>query len=138
MTDFYRIVYVSQAKATLADTDIGSILDASASNNDERYLTGFLTLNHGRFMQVLEGPESEVREIYGRIQDDDRHSCVTQIVGEHTQDRLFPDWTMNYFRVDDENGHPSMQLRKDEIDQLMPASTPKPYLYLFSRFMTLR
>ncbi len=138
MSEFYRLVYVSQARTGLTDAEIGHILDASSSNNHERFLTGFLTLNHGRFMQVLEGPEDEVRNTFARIGADPRHGCVIQIVGEPADRRIFPDWTMNYFRVDGEKGNPSMRVREDEIDALMPPATPQPYLYLFSRFMTQR
>ena len=138
MTEFYRLVYVSRAVDGLSEEHIGEILDASISNNYERFLTGFLTYNHGRFMQVLEGPETEVRDVFDKIEADDRHQCVTQIIGEDTDQRIFPDWSMNYFRVDGDKGSPSMLVKGDEVDDLMPAGTPKPYLYLFSRFMTQR
>lgn len=138
MSEFYRLVYVSQARDGLSDGDIGHILDVSTSNNYERFLTGFLALNHGRFMQALEGPEDEVRRVYDAILADDRHGCVTQIIGEPTERRIFPDWSMNYFRVDNAKGPPSMRMRTDEVEELMPASTPKPYLYLFSRFFAQR
>lgn len=138
MSEFYRLVYVSRARPGLADTDIAAILDTSTSNNHERFITGFLTLNQDRFLQVLEGPEDEVRAIYAAICADSRHNCVIQIIGEPADRRIFPDWTMNYFRVDGENGAPRMRVREDEINDLMPAATPQPYLYLFSRFMTQR
>ncbi|MEL6286216.1 MAG: BLUF domain-containing protein [Pseudomonadota bacterium] len=138
MSEFHRIVYVSRARDGLNECDIEAILDQSTSNNYERFITGFLTYNHGRFMQVIEGPAEEVVDIYGRIESDDRHNCVVQVIGEPAERRIFPDWSMNYFRVDGDGGSPKMLVKSDEVDDLMPADAPKPYLYLFSRFMALR
>lgn len=138
LSEIYRLIYVSQERQAITDAEIGHILDASLSNNYERFITGFLTHNHGRFMQVLEGPEDEVRGLFQTITEDQRHACVTQIVGEHSDRRIFPDWSMNYFRVDNETGPPSMLVRTDEVEELMPANTPKPVLYLFTRFMAQR
>lgn len=135
----YRLVYVSRAREALTDRDIGEILDTSASNNFERYMTGFLGHNRGHFMQVLEGPEEEVREIYGRIEADQRHCCVIQIVGERIGARAFPHWSMNYHRIDDAHGHPTMVVRRgDVVEDLMPATAPREMLDLFSRFFSIR
>ena len=135
----YRLVYVSRARGNLTDTDIGDILDVSTTNNYERYLTGFLVQSHGLFMQVLEGEEGEVRETYTRICHDDRHECVMQIVGETVERRAFPDWAMNFHRVDGPAGSARMVVRRNEpIDTLMPADTPRDLLSLFGRFITVR
>ncbi|MEO0465599.1 MAG: BLUF domain-containing protein [Pseudomonadota bacterium] len=135
----YRLVYVSKAVAALSDQDIGKILDVSASNNYERYITGFLVRSHGRFMQVLEGEESEVRATFEKIAQDARHTCVTQIVGESVEGRAFPDWAMNYHRVDGPVGSTRMIVRRDDpVDSLMPATTPRDLLHLFGKFITVR
>lgn len=135
----YRLVYVSRAKPGLSDADIGTLLDQSSSNNFERYITGFLVKARGEFMQALEGEEQEVRELYERICGDARHDCVLQIVGERIERRAFPDWSMNYHRVDGPAGSPAMLVRRDEpLDTLMPSDTPKDLLSLFARFISLR
>ena len=135
----YRLVYVSHARDDLTDEDIGAILDTSVSNNYERFVTGFLVQSHGRFMQALEGDEAEVRSIYGKIVKDPRHTGVTQIIGEHIEERAFPDWAMNYHRVDGPVGSARMVVRRDEpIDTLMPAQTPRDLLHLFGKFITVR
>jgi len=135
----YRLLYVSQAREDLMDTDIAHILDVSVNNNYERFITGFLVQSHGRFMQVLEGEEDEVRATYQKILADNRHTGVTQIVGEKIKERAFPDWSMNYHRVDGPAGSATMVVRRDEpIDSLMPANTPRDLLYLFGKFITVR
>ncbi|MEM1104951.1 MAG: BLUF domain-containing protein [Pseudomonadota bacterium] len=134
----YRLVYVSHARSDLTDADIGNILDVSVNNNYERFITGFLVQAQGRFMQVLEGEEAEVKGIYSKIADDPRHDGVTQIVGERIKERAFPDWSMNYHRVDGPAGSTTMVVRRDEpIDSLMPATTPRDLLYMFGKFITV-
>ena len=135
----YRLVYVSTAVDGLGDDDIESILNVSQSNNDERYITGFLAHNGRHFMQALEGERDEVTEIYDRIVKDGRHFGVAQIIGEPVEKRAFPDWSMNYHRVDDEDGSSTMVLRADEsVDALLNPSMPRDLLYLFSKFLRMR
>ncbi|MEO0816231.1 MAG: BLUF domain-containing protein [Pseudomonadota bacterium] len=135
----YRLAYVSLARENLKDDDIAHILDVSVNNNYERFITGFLVQAHGRFMQVLEGEEAEVRLTYEKILEDHRHTGVTQIIGESIKERAFPDWSMNYHRVDGPAGSATMVVRRDEpVDSLMPATTPRDLLYLFGKFITMR
>ena len=135
----YRLVYVSTAVEGLSDEDIESILNVSQSNNDERYVTGFLAHNGSNFMQALEGAREEVDEIYNRIVNDKRHFGVARIIGEPVTTRAFPDWSMNYHRVDDDEGSSTMVLRKDDsVDALLNPDMPRDLLYLFSKFIRMR
>ncbi|MDJ0922661.1 MAG: BLUF domain-containing protein [Henriciella sp.] len=135
----YRLVYVSTASDRLDPPQIGSILDVSQSNNYERYITGFLAHNDRSFMQALEGDEQEVRDIYARILRDPRHSGIVQIVGEPVMSRAFPDWSMNYYRVDDRVGAASMVVRRDDpVDALLPSNMPRELLHLFAKFLHIR
>ena len=131
----YRLVYVSTAQEGLSPSEIGDILDVSTSNNDERRITGFLAHNGRHFMQALEGDREEVKDIYDRIANDDRHFGVVQIIGETISDRAFPNWAMNYFRVDDPKGHTMIIKHDDPVDGLLPKEMPRELLHLFTRFM---
>ena len=133
----YRLVYVSTAVEGIGQDEIGSILDISESNNHERRITGFLVHNGRHFMQALEGEYEEVEEIYDRILNDDRHFGVVQILGETIERRAFPDWAMNYFRVDDPSGGTMVIQRDDPVDNLLPKGMPRELLHMFSRFMRI-
>ncbi len=135
----YRLVYVSTAVDGLSDSDMEHILNVSQSNNDERYITGFLAHNGRSFMQALEGERNEVEEIYDRIAKDQRHFGVTRIIGEPVGKRAFPEWSMNYHRVDNDEGSSAMVIRKDDsVDALMNPDMPRDLLYLFSKFIRMR
>nr|WP_070960040.1 BLUF domain-containing protein [Hyphomonas sp. Mor2] len=133
----YRLVYVSTAKTDLSAADMGSILNVSQSNNHERYITGFLAHNGRHFMQALEGAYDEVREIFDRILNDERHEGVVQILGETIDERAFPEWSMNYFRVDDRASGTMVVRHDDPVDSLLPKDMPRELLHLFTRFMRI-
>jgi Sensors of blue-light using FAD len=132
----FRIVYVSTAVPGLDARDIERLLNISQSNNDERFITGYLVHNGTSFMQLIEGPFDEVDEIYARILRDPRHSGVVRIQAEWTSARVFPNWSMNYFRVDRHDGVGAMVVRAgDTVDSLMEAGVPRDVLHLFSKFI---
>lgn len=136
MEDLFRIVYVSTAVPGLTDRDIENLLNVSQSNNDERFITGYLVHNGQAFMQLIEGPYNEVNEIFARILRDRRHTGVVRIQAEWTAARIFPNWSMNYFRVDRHNGIGAMVSRAgDSVDSLMEAGVPRDVLHLFSKFI---
>lgn len=61
------------------------------------YLEGkFLSAYEGRFMQVLEGTEQDVKEIFDQIKLDKRHHSM--IILKHTsiQERNFETWSMGF------------------------------------------
>jgi hypothetical protein len=132
----FRLVYVSTARPELVDEDIEAILNASQSNNEERYITGYLVHNGMNFMQLIEGPRAEIDEIFSRIVTDPRHTGVVRILAEWCRERAFPQWSMNYFRVDRHGSVGSMIVRRDDpIDSLMAADAPRDLIYLFSKFI---
>lgn len=137
--DLYRLVYVSMAAPELTDENILTILNTSQSNNEERYLTGFLAHNGDGFMQLLEGPREEVELTFARILKDTRHTNVHQIIGEAITQRSFPNWSMNYHRVDGPPGSSMMIARNDDaVDGLMDGVTDREVLGLFSRFLRMK
>ncbi|NKI88906.1 hypothetical protein HBN54_001499 [Hymenobacter sp. 1B] len=51
-------------------------------------------------MQVLEGPEPALSELYARIQADPRHYAVRTLAYGPIAERTFPDWRMAYAPAD--------------------------------------
>lgn len=134
--DLFRLIYVSTARPGLSAVDILCILNASQSNNDERYITGYLVHNGDSFMQMIEGPRAEIAATFSRILEDDRHSGVVRILAEPVDHRAFPNWSMNYFRVDNPGQTGSMLVRSgDPVDNLMSADAPRDLIHAFSKFI---
>lgn len=131
----YRLIYASTARSGLSDHDITNILDASANNNNQRFITGFLIFNGTSFMQVIEGPVEEVMDVYSQIQADDRHTGVVQTGGEIDVDRAFPSWDMNFYRAELSD---VAQKREGMIAELLPETVPVWLRELLVQFATIR
>ncbi len=94
------IVYVSSARNLPTDEALEMMLQGARRKNTQLGITGMLLYGDGNFMQLLEGPETAVRELYAKIRRDPRHHMVTTILEEGGQPREFADWSMAYRRVD--------------------------------------
>lgn len=100
------LVYISSAVRLLEDRELQQLADACRRNNASHGITGMLLYKGGNFMQLLEGEEAAVLELYGVIQQDARHKDVTLIrSGELTQ-RNFADWSMGFCNMDQAGDQP--------------------------------
>lgn len=95
-------VYTSTATRDLTDDDLAELLRQCVRNNERSGLTGMLLHRDGRFMQVLEGPDDAVRDVFAVIAADDRHAEVRLLLDEAIEERAFPAWKMAFRTVDDE------------------------------------
>ncbi len=90
----FRLVYLSRPKGAFADEDLDEIEEKSVNNNSERDVTGLLIVNGDKVLQILEGPEKEVRELYAKIEADDRHEVVKLLDPVEDDIRYLMTWNM--------------------------------------------
>ena len=69
--------------------------------NARLQITGMLLYHDGHFLQLLEGNEQAVRELYGVIVEDERHKWVSLVMTGPTAERDFADWTMGFRDLDE-------------------------------------
>ena len=93
VSDLFQIIYRSRPFGFDETSLAGILLDARRCNTRDA-ITGALVCRHDIFVQLLEGPEANVRAAFQRIGRDDRHVNVVQLVGEPVSERLFGDWAM--------------------------------------------
>ncbi len=94
MKPILALVYTSRTQKPIEASLLNDILGVSRERNLRDQITGFLAVRQGYFLQLLEGPEGEVRACYERILADRRHSQIT-LQGEAGADtRLMPNWSM--------------------------------------------
>lgn len=99
----FSITYVSAATTAMSDDDIAAILVKSRANNVRLGLTGALLFRQGRFIQILEGPVEQVHEQFAVIAADPRHSNLQKIRETVLVERQFPDWTMGFRPLSDQD-----------------------------------
>lgn len=88
-----QMIYASQPfgfdEAMLA----GILLDARRGNTRNN-VTGALIVRGDLYLQLLEGPPEMVEAAYERINRDDRHTNMRQLVHRMVEERMFPNWSM--------------------------------------------
>ena len=92
----FHVVYVSTATENLSPSQLRELLIVARHRNYSLGLTGLLLYAHERFIQVLEGPETEVRKVFEMIKKDYRHKNLDTLRLEKKEYRDFPDWRMGF------------------------------------------
>ena len=93
--------YLSQSKLDWTDEAIDQLLERSKQNNATRGITGAMIYANGYFMQLIEGPQIAVDELYRAIEADPRHDVLSLLHNQEIEDRHFSDWAMEYRDSDD-------------------------------------
>jgi hypothetical protein len=90
----FFLVYSSVATRAFTEPELRDLVARSRSKNLGSGVTGILLHDEGSFMQLLEGPEEAVRELYARIQGDSRHRRLRLLVQGHSRRRHICDWNL--------------------------------------------
>jgi hypothetical protein len=100
----FQIIYKSENKINSENLneEIKNILDSSKRNNGKSGISGIFLLVQNRFIQLLEGDEREVNACMERIKIDPRHSDVKVILSRNVENRTFPEWSMYFHKLLDE------------------------------------
>jgi hypothetical protein len=98
----YFLIYRSEATNHMAEKELKSLLTQSRNSNKMLDITGMLLYFDKKFLQLLEGEEAEVKNLYAKICGDERHSNVYTLKEGPSDDRLFPGWTMSFRLVSEE------------------------------------
>jgi hypothetical protein len=99
MDDLIHIVYVSFANEQLSEKALEDLLTSIRKKNEKQDVTGLLLYNDGSFIQVIEGADETIRNLFDVIKQDRRHSNVVKLLEEPIEKRAFPDWSMGYRKL---------------------------------------
>ena len=89
----FRLIYYSQPFG-YDQTILNGILVDAKNYNSKNDITGALICRDDIFLQLLEGPKSNIVTTYTKILNDDRHLDVNLLVEEFCESRIFPQWHM--------------------------------------------
>lgn len=96
------IVYLSTPTVPFSDEDLTDLLVKSRDNNMKRNVSGMLLFLNDLFIQVLEGEDDEVDDLYNHIARDSRHHKLTKIYDQPIEERLFDVWAMAFDKMSSE------------------------------------
>ena len=113
----YQVLYHSRTTTSPSADQLQALLDWSRPHNAAHQITGLLLYSEGRYVQVLEGPEPDVRALFARIQLDTRHEQVIAVSQGPGPQRRFADWRMGF-------GHLAPAPAVDQVLGVLQAQTP--------------
>jgi hypothetical protein len=91
-------MYVSHTSPDLTPGELDKVLTSSRRNNAMLGITGLLLYIDGGFLQMLEGEERAVRELYTRLSQDRRHWDMRLMLDREVRERAFVGWSMGFER----------------------------------------
>jgi len=96
----YVWFYRSRETRRMAEVDLAEILEVSRAHNASCGITGMLVYYSGRFTQVIEGGEWDIRSLKRRICEDERHTDIITIYEGREPSRIFAQWSMAFHDPD--------------------------------------
>ncbi len=95
-----HLMYRSRSAISSADGmpvgQLGMLLEQCLNHNPAWRITGVLAFYAGRFIQVIEGPEAAVDQLFATIRRDRRHGQIELLLREPDNGRCFADWSMAF------------------------------------------
>ncbi len=94
--DLYQLIYQSQALGDFGSPELAALLRRGRAHNQAHHISGVLLhTTDGRFLQVLEGPQTAVRHLYYHVILSDTRHFHCQVLGEGPcARRSFAGWAM--------------------------------------------
>lgn len=130
--ELLTIIYVSSARQLFTDEALETLLLKARSANAANAISGLLLYQDGNFMQLLEGPQAAVSELYAAIRQDPRHHDVVTLIEETGLPREFSAWSMAYRKLDNTRWNALLESISND-DQRQRASLAKRILRDFWR-----
>lgn len=90
----FRLTYLSKPVRRFTDADFDDIEKKSVEANNARDVTGLLIVHDDRILQILEGREDAVRELYAKIKADSRHTILKLVSTVEDEERFLMTWNM--------------------------------------------
>ncbi|OWT68921.1 MULTISPECIES: diguanylate phosphodiesterase [unclassified Achromobacter] len=83
------LIYRSRMQDGMTAQEIERLTAAARARNDALGITGILLFDGLHFIQVLEGPDAAVDELFESISQDRRHCHVVRLLRDHAPSRRF-------------------------------------------------
>ncbi len=115
------IIYKSKAIDSFTREEIIRMLNRSKRRNKKHGVTGCIFYHNNHFIQLIEGEENEIHQLYDNIKEDDRHSQVELLLEKKSNERSMLDWSMAYYDLSGklaEQGHRRLLLESLFVENL--------------------
>ena len=90
MIDLIHIIYLSYSTKELSENELNGFWSTIRKQNEIQNITDLLLYNEEAFIQVIEGKREIIKNLFGRISKDSRHSNMVKLLGKPIEKRAFP------------------------------------------------
>lgn len=91
-----RLAWSSVPSPSFSAARLNEIIAPSRRNNKRNHISGMLLFTGANFLGVLEGGEFDLRDLWLRLERDQRHCDLLRIGDDLCGERWFPVWRMGY------------------------------------------
>jgi hypothetical protein len=99
----YRVVYISEACQPFSEGQLDDLLEHARVKNRDLGVSGILLYEKDHFLQMIEGPDRSIIQLYGTIRKDPRHHDIVTISEGNIDSRQFGQWTMAHHKIEPGN-----------------------------------
>lgn len=96
----HELVYVSAALKPFDVGELSELLKRARTKNTSLGVSGILLYQDGSFIQVIEGEQSGIQEVFARVQADKRHWRIQVLREGLILQRRFAQWSMGFVTLD--------------------------------------
>jgi hypothetical protein len=98
-----RLAWSSVPSPSFSAARLNEIIAPARRNNERNHISGMLLFTGANFLEILEGGELDLRDLWLRLERDHRHCDLLRIGVDLSGERWFPEWRIGYIvdaRVD--------------------------------------
>ena len=99
-----QLVYMSRAVKLMSSDELLGLLRQARARNAYLGITGMLLYKDQSFLQLLEGPDHAVNDVYQSILADERHTRMKSLLDTKVEHRAFKRWSMGFQNLDLKEG----------------------------------
>ncbi|WP_324680062.1 BLUF domain-containing protein [Hymenobacter sp. GOD-10R] len=92
----HQIIYMSTASWSMTDAELAQLLRQAQQGNERGGITGALVYSNGQFMQIMEGEQAALEELYAQLGQDRRHQGLFKLADRPIPVRRFSEWSMGF------------------------------------------
>ena len=92
----FTICYISSARSGITEEDLSKLFSITQKYNTAGNITGILLYQSGKFLQVLEGEEDTLLNLYEKIEQDSRHNNIFVILKQKCKRRIFENYESRF------------------------------------------
>jgi hypothetical protein len=82
VSNLSQIIYVSSSEGLMSEFELRELLTSIRPNNVKHEITGMLIYQDGNIMQVIEGEQHNIDQLYKNIALDNRHTGIIKLLQE--------------------------------------------------------